>query len=145
MADITKLRPKTQELCKKFVEECKKEGIIVVITQTLRSIEVQNAYYAQGRNDLATVNKLRKIAGLTPITLKENTKVTNAKGGTSPHNYGLSFDFVPIVNGKADWNNIALFKKCGAIGIKLGLEWGGNFKSIVDLPHFQYPNWKNYI
>ena len=47
MADITKLRPKTQELCRKFIEECKKEGITVVITQTLRSIEVQNAYYAQ--------------------------------------------------------------------------------------------------
>ena len=100
MADITKLRPKTQELCKRFVDECKKEGIIVVITQTLRSIEVQNAYYAQGRNDLATVNNLRKLAGLSSIAVGENKKVTNAKGGTSPHNYGLAFDFVPVINGK---------------------------------------------
>ena len=29
----------------------------------------------------------------------------------------------------------------GAIGVSIGLEWGGNWKSIVDKPHFQLPDW----
>ena len=34
------------------------------------------------------------------------------------------------------------YKAVGAIGMKLGLEWGGNWKSIQDEPHFQLrPAW----
>lgn len=149
MADINLLRSKTKQLCLKFIEECKKQGILVSIVQTLRTMETQTAYYAQGRNNLEEVNRLRKIANLYLITEKENTKVTNAKAGLSPHNYGLAFDFAPIVNGKVDWNAISLFKKCGAIAKTLNvegyvLEWGGDFKSLVDYPHLQMKNWKNY-
>lgn len=32
--------------------------------------------------------------------------------------------------------------KCGKVGAVRGLEWGGNFKSIVDMPHFQLPGWR---
>ena len=31
--------------------------------------------------------------------------------------------------------------RVGAIGVSIGLEWGGNWKSIVDKPHFQLPDW----
>jgi len=148
-ADIKKLRPKTGKMCEMFVERCKQAGIIVVITQTLRSIELQNAYYSQGRESLSSVNAKRKAVGLGAITEKENKIVTKAIGGTSPHNYGLAWDFVPVVNGKANWNDISLFKKCGEIakGINLegySLEWGGDFAKFPDRPHIQLKNWKNY-
>jgi peptidoglycan L-alanyl-D-glutamate endopeptidase CwlK len=30
----------------------------------------------------------------------------------------------------------------GILGVDLGLEWGGNWKTITDQPHFQLrPNW----
>ena len=36
----------------------------------------------------------------------------------------------------------ALYKAVGALGMELGLEWGGNWKTIVDQPHFQLrPAW----
>jgi peptidoglycan L-alanyl-D-glutamate endopeptidase CwlK len=150
ITSIEKLRPKTKELCKLFIQKCKENGIDVTITQTDRSIDLQNAYYAQGRESLSEVNAKRKAVGLSPITEKENKSiVTKAKGGTSPHNFSLAFDFVPIKNGIAQWNDISLFKKCGEIGKYISvdgysLEWGGDFKSIKDYPHFQLKNWKNY-
>lgn len=149
MADLNLLRPKTKKLCELWIEECRKAGINLIISQTLRSMEIQDAYYAQGRENLESVNAKRKKAKLAPIKTIENKIVTNAKPGASPHNYGLAWDFVPIVNGKPDWNNLALFKKCGEIAKKLNfegytLEWGGDFKTIKDYPHIQLKNWKNY-
>jgi hypothetical protein len=55
-----------------------------------------------------------------------------------PHGFGLAFDVVPLVNGKAIWDNNGLWVKIGAIGKSLGLEWGGDWKTIIDKPHFQY-------
>lgn len=79
-------------------------------------------------------------------------KVTNAKGGQSIHNYGLAFDIVLLYdndgNGtfeeaswsmikdfdkdsKADWMEVTnLFKS-------RGWEWGGDWISFRDAPHFQ--------
>jgi peptidoglycan L-alanyl-D-glutamate endopeptidase CwlK len=34
------------------------------------------------------------------------------------------------------------YKAVGVLGMDLGLEWGGSWKSIVDQPHFQLrPGW----
>lgn len=116
--DIKDLHPRVQELCNRFIAECKKEGIEVAITATFRDNEYQNQLYAQGRTAPGKI-------------------VTNAKGGQSMHNYHVAFDFVPLTNGKPDWASLSLFNKCGAIAKSLGLEWGGDFKSIVDRPHCQ--------
>ena len=149
MAHLDDLRPKTKKLCELWIEECRKNGINLVVTQTFRSPELQEAYYSQGRELLEIVNLKRKKVGLDKITEKENKIVTKAAPWTSPHNYGLAWDFAPIVNGKIDWNNLDLFRKCGEIAKKLNfegytLEWGGDFKTIKDLPHIQLKNWKNY-
>ena len=148
-AKIEELRPKTKKLCELWIEQCRKQGINLVVTQTFRSPELQEAYYSQGRELLEIVNLKRKKVGLDKITEKENKIVTKAAPWTSPHNYGLAWDFAPIVNGKIDWNNLDLFRKCGEIAKKLNfegytLEWGGDFKTIKDLPHIQLKNWKNY-
>lgn len=79
-------------------------------------------------------------------------KVTNAKGGQSIHNYGLAFDIVIMYdndgNGtfeeaswsmirdfdkdsKADWMEVTNYFK------SQGWEWGGDWKSFKDAPHFQ--------
>ena len=39
------------------------------------------------------------------------------------------------------YDNDGFFTKVGKIGVGLGLEWGGNWKSIPDKPHFQLPDW----
>ena len=117
--NIEDLHPKLQRLCNEFLSKCKEQEIEILITSTYRDIESQDALYAKGR------------------TLK-GQKVTSSKGGQSFHNWHVAFDFVPIKDGKAQWNDIELFHKCGQIGESVGLEWGGRFKRFKDLPHFQY-------
>ncbi len=127
---IGKLHPKVREEVKKIYDEVDvvltgRSGIR--ITQGLRTIEEQDVLYAQGRT--------------TPGKI-----VTNAKGGSSYHNYGLAVDFVLLLDGKeiswstdkdfdgdrkADWMEVVeVFKK-------YGWKWGGEFKSIKDYPHFE--------
>jgi len=90
-------------MCSAFVSSCKAQGIDVIITSTLRDNESQDALYAQGRTTKGAI-------------------VTNARGGQSFHNYGVAFDFCPIVNGKCQWNDAELFKKGGGIAESVWLE-----------------------
>lgn len=113
------LHPYVRFLTERLLAECERQGVKVQITHTLRTMQEQNELYAQGRT-------------------KPGKKVTNAKAGQSMHNYGLAIDFVPIVGGKAAWDRADLFRKVGAIGVGLGFTWGGNFKTIKDMPHFEY-------
>lgn len=116
--DIKLLKPYVQYLCKKLIEECKKQGINILITSTVRDQEYQSSLYAQGRTRSGNI-------------------VTNAKY-IGAHGFGLAFDVVPLVNGKPVWNNTALWNKIGQIGMSIGLEWGGSWRTISDKPHFQY-------
>jgi peptidoglycan L-alanyl-D-glutamate endopeptidase CwlK len=102
-----------------FIDACKKQGIDVLITSTYRDAQSQDALYAQGRT-------------------KAGSKVTNARGGWSFHNYAIAFDFVPIVAGKAQWNDLKTFERCGVIAESIGLEWAGRWKSFKELAHCQF-------
>lgn len=117
--NIGDLHPKVAALCREFVAKCRDAGIDVIITSTYRDVESQQAIYDQGRT-------------------KAGPRVTNAKPGQSFHNYKVAFDFVPIVNGKADWNNTITFRRCGEIAEALGLEWAGRWRTFTELAHCQY-------
>ncbi len=117
--DIKELHPRVADMCQLFLDKCKDEGIDVIITSTYRDRESQQTLYDQGRS-------------------KPGKKVTNAKPGQSFHNWRVAFDFVPIVSGKAQWNDISLFKRCGEIAKSIGLEWAGDWKSFKEYAHCQY-------
>ena len=68
---------------------------------------------------------------------KQVPKVTKAKGGQSIHNYGLAFDIVLIINGKASWAIDSNWLKVVNYFKSKGWEWGGDWKSFKDAPHFQ--------
>lgn len=119
MRDINQLETSVALLCHQFVADCKKDGIDVLITCTFRTLAEQAELYARGRT-------------------KPGKKVTNAKPGFSFHNFRLAFDFVPIVHGKAVWNDPALFTRCGEIGESIGLEWAGRWKTFKEMAHMQY-------
>lgn len=119
--NINDLQPKVAAMCSEFVNRCKAKGIDVIITSTYRDAASQDALYAQGRT-------------------KPGKKVTNARAGQSYHNWGVAFDFAPIVNGKAMWNDVALFTKCGEIAEGVGLEWAGRWVKFKELAHCQYTN-----
>lgn len=113
------LAPPARRRCAAFVAACKEQGIEILITSTLRTNAEQAALYAQGRTAPGKV-------------------VTNAKPGQSWHNYALAFDFVPIVNGKAAWNDLKLFETCGKLAESVGLEWAGRWVRFKELAHCQF-------
>ena len=115
--NIQDLTPATRSKALNFLVFCKDVGIDVILTSTFRDNASQAAIYAQGRTAPGKI-------------------VTWAQPGHSYHNYKLAFDFVPIVNGKAVWNDLTLWQRCGELAEKAGLEWGGRWKK-KDRPHCQ--------
>jgi peptidoglycan LD-endopeptidase CwlK len=113
---IESLTPQTQELCRKLIAACADAGVPIIITSTLRTAAEQDRLYAQGRTAPGPI-------------------VTKLKGGQGIHETGQAFDVMPVNGGynapTSVWNKI------GQLGESIGLEWGGNWKSFKDLPHFQ--------
>jgi peptidoglycan L-alanyl-D-glutamate endopeptidase CwlK len=130
------------ELTKIYEEICAvlTSRVICRFHFVFRSIAEQDALYAQGRTKL--FDSKGKRLGI----------VTNAKGGSSFHNYGLAVDIVLLIdndgNGSyesASWDTkkdsdkdgISDWLECVAIFKKYGWEWGGDWKRFNDAPHFQ--------
>jgi len=115
---IASLHPDIQNKVKAFILKADNRfGVKARVTDGYRTVEQQDALYAQGRT-------------------APGNKVTNARGGYSNHNFGLAIDVVPMENGKANYNSTQ-YPLLGRIGESVGLEWGGRWKTIVDMPHFQ--------
>ena len=116
---INGLEPELQPIARQFLANARAAGHRIILTQGRRTIAEQNALFAKGR----TV---------------DGPKVTNAKGGDSPHNYGLAIDFCFLdAKGKASWADSQPWAAVGAIGKALGLTWGGDWKKFVDRPHLE--------
>ena len=119
---LESLAPNVREMCMHFISACNKQNIDVVITCTYRSKTAQDALYAQGRTLPGKI-------------------VTNARGGESFHNYRVAFDFVPVKDGKARWDDVGLFTQCGIIAESVGLEWAGRWSGkFKEMAHCQYTN-----
>lgn len=93
-------------------------GVHPVIVQTLRTFEEQDLLYQKGRT-------------------RPGPKVTNAKAGTSYHNYGLAIDFCLELNGKLVWSVNKDWMTVVNIFKAHGFEWGGDWKSFKDYPHLE--------
>jgi peptidoglycan L-alanyl-D-glutamate endopeptidase CwlK len=85
--------------------------------QTYRTFAQQAAIYAQGRTAPGPI-------------------VTNAAPGTSYHNYGLADDLCHLLDdGQVDWHfDMSLLLPMAPAG----MEWGGNFFTFKDLPHWEF-------
>ena len=119
---IATLLPPVQKLARALVQKAADNGIRIKIISGLRTYEEQDALYAQGRT--------------TPGNI-----VTKAKGGYSNHNFGIAFD-IGVFEGSNYLTDSPKYKAVGVVGTELGLDWGGNWKTINDQPHFQLrPAW----
>lgn len=118
---LKEFHPKGRELALKAYREAVRVtpiGVHPFITEVLRSFKRSDELYAQGRT-------------------KPGSIVTNAKGGSSYHNYGLAIDFANQINGKIDWKVDKNWLKVVEVFKKYGFKWGGDFNSIKDYPHFE--------
>jgi len=130
------LHPKVREEAKAAIDAAEMNfptNIKIRVVQGLRTIEEQDALYAQGRTAPGKI-------------------VTKAKGGSSFHNYGLALDFALMYdkdnNGSFEelsWDTAKDFDKDGTIDWQevvkqfedRGWNWGGKFRTFKDYPHVE--------
>ncbi len=105
------LAPKFRAAVEAAIAECRSKGLEVILYEGLRSNETQKAYFERG--------------------------VTKAKTAeASWHGYGLAVD---VIHEKLLWNASAgWWQKVADIFKSHGLDWGGDWVSFKDLPHFQW-------
>mgnify|MGYP000997939771 FL=1 len=119
---IATLHARVQPYARALYFKAREHGLTINIIGGLRSYAEQDALYAQGRTRPGDI-------------------VTRARGGYSNHNFGIAFD-VGLFERNQYLGESPLYKAVGALGEELGLEWGGNWRTLVDQPHFQLrPDW----
>lgn len=122
---LDSLDPEFKKKIEQLIIELSLRGINCAVTSTRRTIKEQDALYAQGRT-------------------KPGKIITKAKGGQSPHNFGLAADLCPYKPGTKElwwncpddlWHVIQIVSE--GMGLDSGYDW--NFQ---DCPHVQDRNWK---
>jgi len=120
-SNIITLTPKAQVLARRFLKILKEAGKDVRVLSGTRTYAEQDVLYKKGRN------------GST------EPRVTNAKGGQSNHNFGIAWDIGLFEAGKYITTDSKYKALAPLVLPKLAeLEWGGNWKSFPDMPHYQH-------
>ena len=122
---LAKLHPGLASRGRAMLDACAQSSLAVMITEGLRTWEEQDALYAKGR---------------TTPPLGKKYWVTKAKGGQSFHNFALAFDIVVLDAVRKDgWDDAHPgWAAAARIGKQLGLEWGGDWPTFPDRPHYQW-------
>jgi peptidoglycan L-alanyl-D-glutamate endopeptidase CwlK len=92
-------------------------GVVAKIICGTRTYAEQAALYQQGRGAPGPI-------------------VTDAPPGYSNHNFGIAFD-IGLFRDGAYLADSPLYAVAGETGRALGLEWGGDWTSFPDEPHYQ--------
>ncbi|MCU84616.1 M15 family peptidase [Listeria monocytogenes] len=117
LANVNKLADNTKAAARKLLDWAEKNGIEVLIYETIRTKEQQAANVANGASQ----------------TMR------------SYHLVGQALDFVMAKSKTVDWGAYRSDKgkKFVAKAKSLGFEWGGDWSGFVDNPHLQF-NFKGY-
>lgn len=127
--NLATLDPEAQDKFRPFIEEAKKVaaayGCEYIAISGNRSWKEQDELYSIGRT-----------------TQKHRKKVTNARGGQSNHNFRIALDFGVFRKGKYLDNDepktaSSIHKAVAELAKQFGIEWGGNWKSFKDEPHYE--------
>jgi peptidoglycan L-alanyl-D-glutamate endopeptidase CwlK len=130
--NIETLLPAAQIKAREFLNAVPKGKLTYRIISGTRTYDEQDALYAIGR----TVQRHRR-------------PVTKARGGQSNHNFGIGWD-IGIFEGGKYYDGDTREEKAAyrdlaqAIKSRLpGVEWGGDWSSFPDPPHYQLPTGKS--
>tara|TARA_R110002049_G_scaffold180894_3_gene347899 strand:- start:1035 stop:1484 length:450 start_codon:yes stop_codon:yes gene_type:complete len=127
-SDMQKLNIKAMSIANKRKEPTPDWSIVSV----LRTDKEQHELWRKGRDD-------------TGREMYASLIVTYADGyfNKSIHQSGDATDFVPYIDGKADWDNkdaFALIASCyyeAAMELGLKIRWGGHFTKLYDGGHIE--------
>jgi peptidoglycan L-alanyl-D-glutamate endopeptidase CwlK len=120
------LHLQAQDAARKLLTTAVEAGFRIRLISGTRSYAEQDRLHAQGRYGNA------------------GPRVSNARGGQSNHNFGIAWD-IGLFDGTGQYLNgdtaaeLAEYRRLGELTRPLGLEWGGDWKSIPDVPHYQVP------
>lgn len=121
-------------LVKVMTEAIKNTPIDFTITEGLRTLERQQQLYAQGRTIPGTI-----------VTKRDGVKIKSNHQAKSD-GFGHAVDLYPYYNGSLQMldkgvpdaqKKIAAHIKSVAEELNIGIEWGGDWKSPYDPPHFE--------
>lgn len=123
MRDLSQLHPRLIEKITHLQVLCRNEDLPLGIGECLRTVEEQEALYAQGRTAPGSI-------------------VTYARGTSysSQHQWGIAVDFFKNLPGHA-YDDVGFFRRVGYLAKSIGLAWGGDWTSPVDMPHLYLPDW----
>ncbi len=107
-----------QHAARRFMSVVTKSGIEARIISGTRSYDEQNALFRQGRFG------------------NPGPRVTRARGGDSWHNFGIAWD-IGVFKGGKYLTELKPYEHAAEVGMMDGLEWGGDWKSFPDRPHYQ--------
>lgn len=93
--------------------------------------------------DFTVLEGLRTVARQRELVRKGASRTMNSR-----HLTGHAVDIAPWVNGQVSWDwkwyhPMADAMKKAARELDVPLEWGGDWKTFKDGPHFQLP-WRQY-
>lgn len=99
--------------------------------------------------DFIVVEGLRTPERQRELVVKGASQTQNSLHLRQQDGYGHAVDLAPLINGVIPWDDWAKFRgladvvKICAAELATPVEWGGDWKTLKDGPHFQLPRgWK---
>lgn len=123
--NLATILPKAQEALRgwlsRAIPQARDMGYTLKVICGTRSYDEQNELYAKGRT-------------------KPGSRVTNARGGYSNHNFGIAIDIglFDAETGAYMTKDTAYDKLAELVPPPESVEWGGSWRSLHDAPHYQF-------
>lgn len=111
-------------------------------------VKVVNEYLKSGTIPIKIMEVGRSLVQQKANIAKGVSWTMRSRHLVSSDGLARAVDIVPLVDGKITWSWPVYYKlapqmKAAAKSVKIPVEWGGDWKSNKDGPHWQLP-WKQY-
>ncbi|AYG60014.1 M15 family metallopeptidase [Rhizobium jaguaris] len=98
--------------------------------------------------DFTVLEGVRDIGRQKDMVASGASTTMNSRHLRAENGYGHAVDLAPVVNGSVSWDwplyhKIAKAMKQAAKELRIAIEWGGDWKTFKDGPHWQLP-WEQY-
>lgn len=114
-----------------------------------RLVEIVKLAIQRTAVDFTVVEGLRTSERQRELVAQGASQTQNSLHLQQQDGYGHAVDLAPLVGGAIPWNDWEQFRQLADVvkgcAAELGtpVEWGGDWKSLKDGPHFQLPRgWK---
>lgn len=145
---LARLCPSGRGRALQFLSECATAGLDVVVLEVERDDAKQLEHFKKGRR--AGVDGKWHVVGKVVTKARTAAETPHGRRGPDYDKGACAFDFAKCTGEKtADWSDPDFFRRCGEIGERIGLAWGGRFGESLpgkgdgwDGGHLEVPGWK---